>query len=261
MEPCDQRAFDFLLAQGSDIDRARLRAVSLDGSGDWMGAVPFPWNRMSSRKVGTALCLRLGLPVFTSEHICPCGKDLCDQYGRHALICPIYGDRVQRHNTLRDVVIERSERAGLSPFREKSNLLPESHAKPGDVFLPSYVQGEPTAIDLVVSSPCTASAYRHAAQQQGYTVQRAEEAKDTKSYAVCAAQHIHFLGMAFETFGGLGKNAMSIVQRIGAMVAGKTGRSRAEEIQYFRQRLSLKLQRANAAMVHCRAEAHSQQYM
>ena len=60
--------------------------------------------------------------------------------------------------------------------------------------------------------------------------------------------------MAIEAFGGLGQSAFSVVRKIGAFIAQRTGRSEAEEIRYFRQRLSLALHRANAAMEQTRAQ-------
>jgi hypothetical protein len=253
LEPCYRRTFTQLLEGSTEQGQARLRAVSMEGASDWMGAVPTPWNKMQPREVSTTLCLRLGLPVYAADRLCPCNKAICDLLGYHALSCAQYGDRVLRHNTLRDVVYEGARKAGLSPAREKQHLLQDSGRKPGDVYLPSFERGAPTALDTVVPSPCTVSACSQAAKQQGFAAAQAEEAKRASSFDVCRQNGIHFLPMAIEAFGGLGQSALSVVRKIGAFIAQRTGRSEAEEIRYFRQRLSLALHRANAAMVQARA--------
>ena len=55
--------------------------------------------------------------------------------GDHALSCAIGGERIARHNGLRDCVYQAAQQAGLGPQKEVDNLLPPSADRPADVFL------------------------------------------------------------------------------------------------------------------------------
>ena len=46
-----------------------------------------------------------------------------------------------------------AQAAALSPRREVSSLVPGSTSRPADIFVPSWVQGQPTALDVTVISP------------------------------------------------------------------------------------------------------------
>lgn len=137
---------------------------------------------------------------------------------------------------------------------EKKGLVPDTKRKPGDVFLPVFSQAQPLAVDCVYASPCAASAYRQAAQSQGFAASTADAAKVAKSADKCLQQRIAFLPLAAEVFGGWTREALAFITRVGSMMANNTGRSPAEEVRYFRQRISLALQRTNAAMVQARQQ-------
>ena len=73
----------------------------------------------------------------------------------------------------------------------------------------------------------------------------AEEKKANKY--VHLGQHHIFAPIAFETFGAWGKNAEQVVSAIGKKIMDKSGDPRSME--YLRQRISVELQRGNAASV------------
>ena len=63
-----------------------------------------------------------------------------DAYGDHAVGCGKEGERIFRHNILRDAIHQTAKQASLTrtPAKEQSAPLPESQAKPADVFIPGW---------------------------------------------------------------------------------------------------------------------------
>ena len=116
------------LLDPSSHDRHRVAHLSLlriPGAGVWLFAIPVslescipaPLFRVSSRR-------RLRMPIWTQDTSCTlCGQAM-DQWGDHALVCGCGGDRVTRHNLVRDVVHSAANnQARLGAVLEKPGLL------------------------------------------------------------------------------------------------------------------------------------------
>ena len=71
----------------TQVDKARLLAVSEPGNGDWLKAYPISscGLRLDNEVLRIAVGLRLGLPLC-EEHPCPCGETV-DRSGLHGLSC------------------------------------------------------------------------------------------------------------------------------------------------------------------------------
>ena len=124
------------LFQGASTDRekARLNCV--------VSKVPSKALGLHLRKQEFlfAVKYRLGLRVFQSEGECPmdrCGAH-SDAFGDHAIGCGLNGERIDRHNHIRDAVFSAASEAMLGPVR------------PADVYIPYWTQVKPTAIDVTV---------------------------------------------------------------------------------------------------------------
>ena len=59
-----------------------------------------------------------------------------------------HGERIARHNWLRDDLFNTAVAACLGPTREGRALLPGEGGKPADVFLPHWAQGKDAALDV-----------------------------------------------------------------------------------------------------------------
>ena len=57
--------------------------------------------------------------------------------------------------------------AALSPVKEGRALLPGKDARPADVLLPSWHQGQNTALDITVVSPLQQALVLKAAEEPG----------------------------------------------------------------------------------------------
>src|SRR6185503_17930861 len=71
------------------------------------------------------------------------------------------GDRIVRHNTLRNMLDRFASDGLLSPVLEKKGILgPTVGRRPGDVTLPIWQEGKGLAIDVAVTCPLQKSSVR-----------------------------------------------------------------------------------------------------
>eukprot|EP00973_Karenia_brevis_P085969 11922986-Karenia_brevis.AAC.1 len=83
-----------------------------------------------------------------------------DRKGRHAAACTAGGDKTRAHHGARNQGCRFAHNAGLHPELEKPGLLQPSPEQPGasgrrpaDVYLPSWTNGMPAALDFAITSP------------------------------------------------------------------------------------------------------------
>ena len=146
-----QLLLDHLKAQGSQREVARFSSVSIKDShaGDFLSVVPSPGLGLllHSSEFVAALRYRLGHPVFGSDGPCPACGQPSDRMGDHALNCAWQGERIARHNSLRDTLHSTAVKAALGPTREGQYLLPGEGGKPADIFIPRHAGGKDVALD------------------------------------------------------------------------------------------------------------------
>ena len=59
-----------------------------------------------------------------------------DVFGHHAVVCDCSGDRIKRHNAIRNCLFDAWSAAAWGPVKEMPFLIPGSSEKPADVFIP-----------------------------------------------------------------------------------------------------------------------------
>ena len=102
-----------------------------------------------------SLKYRLGIKIFDSESPCTACHRPLDVMGDHALGCGSQGERIGRHNLLRDALHQTAAAAalGLAPIKEGRFLLPGRDVRPADVLIPGWSGGRDAALDVTVVSP------------------------------------------------------------------------------------------------------------
>ena len=123
--------------------------------------------------------------------------------GDHSLGCGKSGDRIARHNMLRDVIFETASSADLGPIREERHLLPGTIARPGDVVIRRWSDGKDGAIDVTVTSPLASSNVAGAEAQAGASLAKACQRKVGDTADACQREGLVFLPFAMETLGGI----------------------------------------------------------
>ena len=87
-------------------DKARIASLGLQHAGDWLNVIPSPVLGLHVRpqEFRYSVLYRLGAPIYPSAGPCPACKRDSDRYGDHAIVCGSHGERIARHNQLRDAV-------------------------------------------------------------------------------------------------------------------------------------------------------------
>ena len=234
-------------------DLARLRCLKREGAGDWLCALPSKALGLHLRRSEFVAAgrYRLGLPVFSLEAECPMPRCrmVSDRYGDHAISCGIGGERIARHNHVRDALVQSAVQAGLGPTREPDGLLPGSDDRPADLLIPFWSGGRDTAIDFTVVNPLQAALVKKTAQDGGSAVEHAHRGKIRKYGERCAAEGLVFVPLAVDTLGGWHPSALAILAMLGRQVASNTGREGQEGVRHLRQRIAVLLVRDNVAML------------
>ena len=93
----------FLSSLEKDRDKARMGALGLSHSGDWLYVIPSPSLGLNLRPQEFRLaCLyRLGAQVFGGDGPCVACRAHSDKFGDHAISCGWEGERIARHNSLK----------------------------------------------------------------------------------------------------------------------------------------------------------------
>ena len=226
-------------------DKARLASLSLLHAGDWLNVIPSPvlGLHVHPQEFRFSILYRLGAPLYTSSGPCPaCGKH-SDVYGDHAIVCGSEGERIARHNHLRDSIFQSAASANLAPRKEEQALLPGNNDRPADVLIPHWSGGRDTVV-----SPLLPSRVAQSAENPGHTLAEAFTKKYRNTYEACEREGIVFVPAVIETLGGFHELAIAKVKKITRALARSSGRDENEVIRHQFQKMSVLLVRGNAAL-------------
>ena len=180
-----------LLVQAPDSrHRALVLSTSIPHSGDWLKAIPSSALNLHFFEFRICLQYWLGVSLTSSSHSCFICTRPCDPLGDHAVGCGGNGDRILRHNALRDVLHSVAQYAGLSPRTEVPALIPDSSSHPADLFLPHWQGGRPAVADVTVISPMQVLTLQGASTSQGSAIVVAEERKRALYSDACRSESI-----------------------------------------------------------------------
>ena len=166
---------------------------------------------------------------------------------------PIGGERIAKHNHVRDAFFAAAAEAHLGPIKEPDGLLLGSDDRPADVLLPYWSQGKDVAVDITVVNPLQTALVARAAQEGGSAVQHAHEAKVRKYGERCSQEGITFVPLAVDTFGGWHQSALEVLTKLWRQLARANGKREEEVVSHLRQRIAVVLVRDNVSMLLSRA--------
>ena len=153
-------------------------------------------------------------------------------HGDHAMCCGSGGERISRHNNLRDALYETAGSAGLGPVREGRFLLPGTDRRPADVLLHHWAGGKDAALDVTIVTPLQAATMPGAANTAGHALDFAYSRKINGAEEECRRQGIAFLPLVAESFGGWHSCAQREVKKLGAALARHTGQEEGKATQW-----------------------------
>ena len=105
------------------------------------------------------------------------------------------------------------------------------------------------AFDVSVVSPTQDAIMHHAADSAAAAIEMRKATKNRTHYNNCRAQGIVFQPLVVETFGGWDREATKFLKEMSRQGARRWGKIDSIEIKHFFQRLSVALQRGNAALL------------
>jgi hypothetical protein len=238
--------------------RARLRSCSGAGAGHWLLATPIlPSLRISSPHFITAVRVRLGLPhpCLTSYEVCSCGHSM-DALGTHLMRCARGGERTSSHDAVRDAVYYIIRESRQHAQRERTGFLPSS--APGgrggrvDIVISDAVVGH-TLVDIVIADPTRCDLVERAAERGLVAASDAERKKE--AHYRDRAQGSVFVPFALETYGALSEKSDGFLKDCARRTCAETSGSGLRTslvLAWYRQRVSVALQRSLAHAIHAR---------
>jgi hypothetical protein len=223
------------------------------------------WQATPAKALGLAvdpaefkceLRARLCMPETTADRWCPLCDAVADVQGHHARMCSAGGDRVLRHNSLRNFIFRFAARAGLHPELEKPGLLVPARPddvdaalrRPADIYLPSWVNGSPIALDFAVTAPQRQETLADAARNPLAAAVAYSNHKraylDTE--AACQASGVGFQPMVVETTGAWSPEASKVLWLLAKAEATRSGRETETVLNELLQGAAVCVRRANA---------------
>ena len=208
-----------------------------------------------------AVKYRLGMPVFPREGRCMACPVMSDVEGDHAISCGWGGERITRHNALRDVLFSTCQQAALAPVREDRALIPGTDTRPADILLPHWTGGRDTALDITVVNPLQVAFINQSAANPGHALRKAFERKMIKHGEPCREAGLSFCPLPMDTLGAWSESMVTQVKRMGSALARNRGEDESEVIRHLSQRVAVVLAKLNASMLLNRAPQSTPAYV
>ena len=136
-----------------------------------------------------------------------------DVFGHHAVVCDSSGDRIKRHNAIRDCLFDSCVAACWGPVKEKPFLLAGSSEKPADIFIPNFSCGKGLVIDTAVTCPLQKGFVHNSSLAPGYSCNKyAEEVKSKPFRDRVINEGFDYLPFMMESFGGFSEGTILFLE-------------------------------------------------
>jgi hypothetical protein len=227
------------------MDKARLLATATKESGAWLNALPCPSLGLvlDDSSLRIAVGLRLGT-TLCHPHICVCGENV-DHLGTHGLSCVKKGGTFSRHSALNNILRQAFSKVNVPTLLEPPGMFRTDGKRADGVTLAPWSKGkclvwDATCVDTICKSYVSASCHT-----AGAAAAKAEK-KKRDLYSQLPNQYL-FCPFAVETLGTFGEEALQLVHELGGHIRAFSGDAR--ETTWLIQRLSIAIQRGNAASI------------
>eukprot|EP00731_Ephydatia_muelleri_P018057 Em0011g97a len=153
-----------------------------------------------------------------------------------------------RHNKLRDVVLQTCHRACISAKAEAGSGLGHElrNTRPADILASNWLCGKPAAFDLTVVSPLNPTFISEAGRTAGSAAVAAELRKHSANDAKCSELGWTCIPLVAESYGTWGSEAVQAFSRLASYLATRTNSPKSKVVCSLYGRLNLTLVRANA---------------
>jgi hypothetical protein len=243
---CDIRHEVLLQSTTSEIELARLKAVSAKHASDWLKAYPVTslGLKLNNSSFRIACALRIGAPICL-PHPCICGKTTVDQFGRHGLSCNKAAiSRNARHNHANSLIQKALTSAEFAAIWEPKGLFATDKKRPDGMTTFPYKGGKSLAWDFTVVDTVCATYCHKSAEEPCKT---AEQAELRKIHKYRHLTDFHFIPIGAETLGPFGPHAVHFLKDLGNKISKINGERRSKSFLF--QSIGIAIQRGNASCV------------
>ncbi|KAK2446469.1 hypothetical protein QL285_017276 [Trifolium repens] len=208
---------------------------------DFLLAIPIDGldQHMSPVEYRTILKYSLMIPLFPIDEVCPvCRKACLDNFGEHIVHCRELPGFKYRHDFVCDVLFDIFRRVGVSVKKEAPvNFLTYPHEgrstlRPADVMVYEWVGGKHACVDLTGVSPLVGLGTM--TFTAGQTTLKAASCKVVKHEKTCSDNQHCFIPFAFDTFGFLAPETVSLLHRIQKIMNNNVVSPRAMNVVFKR---------------------------
>ena len=186
--------------------------------------------------------------MFEDGTQCQVCHDAADHFEDHHVGCGGNGDRIFRHNALRDAIFSAAQFAALAPRREVPCVIPSSYSQPAYSSLPSWVRGQHAALDVIIIFTMQPATINGTASTQGHALLFIEARKLSTCEAACTAVEFSFVPTVMEFLGGMSALAVNTLAGIGRLLGQQLGIQTVDSIRHLFQKCSITVWRENTAM-------------
>jgi len=224
---------------------ARLLALQQPNAGDWLHALPSPQlgTLLDNESFRVICALRLGGSVC-QPHRCSCGEEVCAN-GYHGLKCKFSRGRRSRHEAVNDILSRALRTAEVPNVREPPGCSRQDGKKPDGLTLVPWKRGRSLVWDFTCADTLCPTHVLQTVRHPGAAARSAEAGKKRK-YAFLE-DRFFFVPVAVETLGAYGSEAVTFIDALGERLKTVSGDARAAF--FLKQRISLAVQRGNAAAI------------
>ena len=230
----------------------RLNRLDSPHANAWISARPSSMDGTDTilppRIYRTAVARLLGQPVFSTSAPCPLCQQPMDLLGDHPLCCKKSGDRITRHNRLRNLLFKLADTGLLAPEMEKLGILGEtdkSRRRPGDVSIKNWSFRRGLAIDVAVICPLAESHLGKPEPCESY----AQNQKIARYVGAFENSDYDFAPVIFETSGAVNKEGETILKQVIRFASKREGVSHTVYASRAWARFSCCVQAASAQQI------------
>jgi hypothetical protein len=230
----------------------RLNRLDSPHANAWISARPSCMDGTDTllppRIYRTAVARLLGQPVFSTSAPCPLCEQTMDLLGDHPLCCKKSGDRITRHNRLRNLVFKLADTGLLAPEMEKLGILgvtDKTRRRPGDVSIRNWSFRRGLAIDVAVICPLAESHLGKLEPCESY----AQHEKIDRYADAFVHSDYDFAPVIFETSGALNKEGETVLKQIIRFASKREGITHTIFASRAWARLSCCVQAASAQQI------------
>lgn len=227
-------------------DKARHLASLHTESNAWLAALPskFVGTFLDNNTFRISTALRIGSDIC-KKHKCICG-DMVSSDGTHGLSCSKSAGRHPRHAELNTIIQNALQSAIIPSKREPEGMFRDDGKRVDGVTLVSWSRGQLLVWDATCSDTLAPSYLSRSSVKSG-TVAELAASNKLRKYKGLLEQNYLILPFAVETLGVWCSEAISFIDKLGKMMFEATGEKNSKT--YLKQRISLAIQRSNAASV------------